>query len=187
MSRRPVIAFIGSAQIPDDSVLEQCHALGRLAVEAGFRVVTGGLSGVMEAVSRGARSADSWSDGDVIGVIPSYDRSTANEWVDVVIPTGMQRARNVVVVACADVVVAVHGGAGTLSEVAMAWQLDKKVLALSSSGGWAQRMAGERLDHRRDDVVEAFETAEAVIERAGALVLAGDLREPGGIGLPDEL
>ena len=93
LRRRPIIAFVGSAQLHDAQVHQQCLSLGRLAVDSGFRVVSGGLSGVMEAVSQGARSSPSWREGDVMGVVPTYDRASANQWVDIAIPTGMGHGR----------------------------------------------------------------------------------------------
>ncbi|MEP7124432.1 MAG: TIGR00725 family protein [Byssovorax sp.] len=172
--RRYVLAIIGYAGGLEASIEALCVELGRAAVTAGFRIVTGGLGGVMEAVSRGAHDAPSFREGDVIGVLPGYDRSAANPYVDVVIPTGMQIGRNVILVAMADVVLAIGGGAGTLSELAVAWQLGKPILTLASTGGWGERLAGERLDARRDDPVhsaatpgEAITLALALAERRG--------------------
>lgn len=107
--RRPVLSVIGSASPLEPAVENLCLELGRRAIEAGFRLVTGGLTGVMTAVSKGARSAPAWREGDILGVLPSYDRSTANPFVDVSIPTGLQLGRNVIVVAMADVIIAVGG------------------------------------------------------------------------------
>jgi uncharacterized protein (TIGR00725 family) len=178
---RPVLAVVGSAGALEAPTAALASELGRLAVEARFRIVTGGLGGVMEAVSRGARSAASRGDGDVVGVLPGYDRRAANAYVDIVVPTGMQIARNVIVAAMADVVVAVGGGAGTLSEVAVAWQLGKPVIALAASGGWSARLAGERIDGRRDDLIHGAATADEAIALALHLV-AEDAPEPGDIG-----
>ncbi len=112
--------------------------------------------------------ADGYRPGDTIAVIPGYDRAEANAYADLVIPTGLSLARNVVLVAMADVVVAVAGGAGTLSEIALAWQLGRPVVALASTGGWAQRLAGRSIDGRRDDVIIAAETPEAAVSLAVA-------------------
>ncbi len=179
--RRPILSVIGSAGALEEPVRQMCLELGAAAIEAGFRVLTGGRDGVMEAVSQGARQSPSWTEGDVLGIIPAYDRAQANPFVDVVIPTGMNHARNVMVVASADVVVAVAGGTGTLSEVAMAWQLGKPVLALVPSGGWAARLADERLDGRREDTVESVQTPQEAIVRALALI-AQQRPEPEPIG-----
>ena len=88
--------------------------------------------------------------------------------MDVVIPTGVGLARNLLVVSAADVVVAVGGGSGTLSEIALAWQLGRPIIALSSCEGWAARMVGERLDERRADEVLEGASVEEVIRLAVA-------------------
>ena len=161
--RRPVLSVVGSGSPLSPELEATCRELGRLAVEAGFRLATGGRGGVMAAVSAGAHEADTYREGDVVGVLPSYDREDANPHVDVVVPTGIGIARNVVLVAMADAVVAVSGGSGTLSEIALAWQLGKPVIALVPSGGWAARIGGQAVDDRRPGVVEAAQTpAEAI-------------------------
>src|SRR5688500_12544065 len=115
-SRRRVIAVIGNGRAtPECAALAE--ELGKLIVERGFRLVTGGLGGVMEAASRGARRANGYREGDIVGILPSGDASTANPYVDVVVPTNMGYARNVLIVTMADAVVAVGGGAGTLTEI----------------------------------------------------------------------
>ncbi len=153
MSRRPLAAVVGCGEdsaSPDE--LRDAQVLGRALVDAGFRLVTGGLGGVMEAASRGAHTSDHYRDGDVVGILPGYDAATANPSVDVAICTGAGHVRNVLVVASADVVLAVGGRAGTLSEVALAWTLGKPVVAVGSTG-WGARLAGTPVDDRRDDEV----------------------------------
>jgi len=162
--RRPIVAIVGGAR-GSQGLMDAAEALGQALVEAGYRIATGGLGGVMEAASRGARHAESWREGDVVGVLPGLDASEANPWVDIVIPTGLNYARNVVLVSMADAVVAVGGGAGTLSEIALAWQHHKLVVALDLGEGWSARMAGEELDARRSDCVHrANSSAEAVAQ-----------------------
>lgn len=172
MSRRPVMAVIGQRSPVSPAVEAMARDLGRRAVEAGFRIATGGRDGVMEAVARGAHDARTRREGDVIAVIPGYARAQAHAHADIVIPTGLSLARNVVLVAMADVVVAVAGGAGTLGEIALAWQLERPVIALAQSGGWAERLAGRPVDERRLGVVQAAVDPAAAV--AAALVaLAG--------------
>jgi uncharacterized protein (TIGR00725 family) len=161
--RVPVIAVIGSASRVEAGALDAARRLGSLLMEAGCRLVTGGLGGVMEAASRGARESSSWVEGRVLGVLPSYDAATANPWCDVVVPSGLGVSRNVLVVASADVVVALTGGAGTLSEIALAWQLGKPVAALRAHAGWAGELAGRSLDGRRADSVLAFDSPDALV------------------------
>lgn len=167
---RPVLAVVGSGGPLAPATTDLAEELGRRAIDAGFRLVTGGRDGVMAAASRGAHGAEAYREGDVIGVLPGYDRDDANPHVDVVIPTGLGHARNVVVVATADVVVAVAGGAGTLSEIALAWQLDKPVIALSASGGWSTMLAGQPIDDRRAaSVIAAVDAAGAIAAARRAL------------------
>lgn len=177
--RIPVVAVIGSAGKLDVDLAALCRALGDALMEAGFRLVTGGRDGVMRAVSAGARESASWVEGRIVGIVPSYRRSEANEFCDIVIPSGMQHARNVLVVASADVVVAVGGGAGTLSEIALAWQLGRPIVALGESG-WAGRLAGEALDARRAQRVEGATTVEDAIRLCRALTESE--RDSGEIG-----
>lgn len=147
MSRRPVIAVIGDAGVLEGSdTYEAARTTGRLAVENGYRVVTGGLRGVMEAACRGAHEAETYRDGDTIGILPHDDPNEANPWADIVIATGMNHARNALV-ANADAVIAIGGGAGTLSEIAFAWTLRRLIVALDGFG-WAERLAGAPLDRR---------------------------------------
>ena len=116
---------------PGDATADEgatAEEVGRLLAEAGAVVVTGGCSGVMEAASKGAREAG----GTTLGILPGADRSEANAWVSVAVPTGMGEARNALVVRAADALVAVGGAWGTLSEIALARKTGKPVVALGS-------------------------------------------------------
>jgi uncharacterized protein (TIGR00725 family) len=120
----------------DEEVAALALAVGRGLAEAGFTVVTGGEGGAMEAASRGARGAG----GTVVGVLPGTDRSRANEYSDITVVTGIGHARNLAVVASADVIVAVGGEWGTLSEIALAGALGRPVVLLA---GWRLEHVGE--------------------------------------------
>jgi len=100
--------------------------VGRLLAAGGAIVVCGGRGGVMAAASRGAASAG----GTVIGMLPGDDRSDANEWVTVAIPTGIGELRNGLIVRTADAMVAVGGAYGTLSEIALGLQAGLNVYGL---------------------------------------------------------
>lgn len=106
------------------------EAVGRGLAESGATVVCGGLGGVMAAACRGAHAGG----GLTVGILPGLDRTAANRWVDVAVPTGLGEARNVLVVRAADAVVAVGGGYGTLSEVAFALKTGTPVVGLHSWG-----------------------------------------------------
>jgi uncharacterized protein (TIGR00725 family) len=163
--RRPVAAVVGGVRASAE-VLSVAEELGRALVEAGFRLATGGLGGVMEAASRGARGASSYREGDTIGVLPGSSADSANPFTDIVIPTGMQFARNALLTGMADVVVAVGGGAGTLSEIALAWQQGRPVIAIEVATGWAEELAGRRLDARREAPIRGASTVEEAVELA---------------------
>lgn len=167
--RRPVAAVVGATSA-SELILAAAEDIGKGLVDAGFRVATGGLGGVMTAASRGARHASGWTEGSVIGILPGLVASEANPFVDVVVPTGMNYARNTILVAMADVVVAIGGGSGTLSEIALAWQHGKPIVTLDLGQGWSARLAGERLDHRRDDHLHRAESADEAVRLAVALI-----------------
>ena len=150
--RRPIGAVVGSASA-NSAGEDDAFELGRALVDAGFRVVTGGLGGIMRAASRGARSSEHYCPGDVIGVLPTYDAEDANEFIDIPVCTGLRHGRNLVVAATGDVVFAVGGRSGTLSEIALAWTLGKPLVCVGNATGWASELAGRRIDDRRDDRV----------------------------------
>ncbi|MFH1465070.1 MAG: TIGR00725 family protein [Pseudomonadota bacterium] len=163
--RRPIAAVVGAACVSAEGE-RVAEMLGKCIIDAGFCLVTGGLGGVMRAASRGAHASARHTSGDVIGVLPSYDASTANAWVDIPICTGLDHARNLVVVATGDVVFALGGKAGTLSEIALAWALGKPVIAVGDEPGWASTLAGQPIDDRRDDRVHGPLDPEAAVALA---------------------
>ena len=124
----PYVAVIGAGQ-DDGEFYEQARGVGRLIAEKGGIVVCGGLGGVMEAAARGAREAG----GVAIGILPDEDRSRANEYLSYSFATGVGEARNLAVVCTADVVIAVGGEYGTLSEIGLAKKVGRPVVSLE---GW---------------------------------------------------
>ena len=125
MMRRPYVGVVG-AGLADDELLNTARAVGRLVAERGGVVVCGGLGGVMEAACRGGEEAG----GTTVGILPGLDRRDANPHVDVAIPTGMGEMRNVLVVRASDVVIAIGGEYGTLSEIAFALKTGVPVVGL---------------------------------------------------------
>ena len=150
--RRRIAAVVGAARITGEEE-QTALQLGCAIVDAGFRLVTGGLGGTMQAASAGARSSKHYQPGDIIGVLPGYDAHEANAHVDIPICTGMQHGRNTIVAATGDVVFAIGGRSGTLSEIALAWTFGKVVICVGDSEGWAQELAGRQIDDRREDKV----------------------------------
>lgn len=168
--RKKVVAIIGNKSVEEGSVRQKlAYEAGKLLVEHGFRVQTGGLSGVMKEAMRGAHDAKNYKEGDTLAIVPSFDTETANEYADIVVPTGIDLMRNTIV-ANADAVVSVGGGAGTLCEMACAWSLNRLMIAIVPSGGWSEKLANTCLDDtvRYDDLPEdkvfGVNTPEEMIE-----------------------
>ena len=134
IAERLHVAVVGGGHAPPEEC-DQAARVGRALAEAGTVVVCGGLGGVMEAACRGARDGG----GTSIGILPGSDRDAANAYVDVAVATGMGEGRNVLVVRCADALVAVGGEFGTLSEVALALQAGIPVVGL---GTWELAKGG---------------------------------------------
>jgi len=123
---RTIIGVMGGAVI-DERTAENATTIGRLIAEEEWVLLTGGRNaGVMAAASRGAAEAG----GLVVGILPGDTATGAAPYVDVVIPTGMGDARNAINVLASHVVVALPGGAGTLSEVALALKAGRPVVTL---------------------------------------------------------
>lgn len=102
--------------------------LGELIAREGWTLVCGGGSGIMEAACRGAQSAS----GLTVGILPGHDHRSANQYLDVALPTGLGYARNILVVRAADVIVAIDGKYGTLSEIAFALNEGKLVFGIDT-------------------------------------------------------
>ena len=116
--------------------------------------------GVMEAACKGAKK----SGGVTIGILPSDSKEDANKHVDYAIPTGLGYTRNFLVAKTGDAVIAIDGSAGTLSEMAIAWFSDKPIVALAPSGGWAEKLAGTKIDNRRTDEVFSANTPQEALD-----------------------
>ena len=146
-----IIGVVGSSR-SDASTNMLAEEVGKEIARAGAALVCGGLGGVMEAVCKGARSQG----GLTIGIIPSDRKEDANQYVQMPIVTGMGVGRNVMLVKTADVIIAVAGEFGTLSEIAHALNLGKTVIGLNT---W-------RLDKARDKpvlgLIEASSPKDAV-------------------------
>ena len=125
--RTPYVAVVGSAEAGPGE-LAAAEDVGRLLAEAGAVVVCGGLGGVMEAACRGAAGAG----GVTLGILPGNRRDEANQWVGVAVATGMGELRNGLIVRTADVVLAIGGEYGTLSEIALALKIGRPVVGLRS-------------------------------------------------------
>ena len=138
--------------------LAAAEEVGAAVAAAGCGLVCGGLGGVMEAACRGARSRG----GLTLGLLPGVDREEANGWVVVAVPTGLGEARNALVVRAADAVIAIGGGWGTLSEIALALKTGVPVVGVST---WEPAIGGAPVEGivRVDGPGEAVAAALSLI------------------------
>ncbi len=150
----PIIAVCGPGA-PDagPADLREAEAAGRAIARSGATLVCGGLGGAMEAACRGAAGAG----GITVGLLPGADPGAANAWVTVPLATGIGELRNGLIVRAAQAVVAVPGGWGTLSEIALARKLGRPVVVV---GEWPEAHDVER-------AVDGTAAAARALELAG--------------------
>jgi uncharacterized protein (TIGR00725 family) len=153
MAIKPIVGVIGSGRAISPELSQFAFSVGMHIAQRGAILVCGGLQGVMEAASRGARE----NNGTVIGILPGTNKADANQFVDIVIPTGFGIGRNALVIHTADVVIAFPGAFGTLSEIATALETGKTVVYFP--GAWDLKKAGQLEDAR---FIEAFDPKQAV-------------------------
>ncbi len=147
------IGVIGSGQC-DSEMAEIAYKVGKNVAQKGAILICGGLGGVMEAACKGAKDAG----GLTVGILPSKTRKYANPFVDVAIPTGMAEARNALVVGASDVIIAIGGAFGTLSEIGLALKTGKLIVGIDT---WEFSKKGKLVE----TIILAKNPAEAV-ERA---------------------
>jgi uncharacterized protein (TIGR00725 family) len=157
---KPHVSVIGGSNA-DPADLAAAEQVGRLLAERGCVVVCGGLSGVMEAVCRGAKAAG----GLTVGIIPGKDPAAANRFVDVCVCTSMGYARNALVACSGQAVIAVGGGVGTLSEIALALNFDRPVVTL---GSWQLDRSRFTRGERLAEAATAAEAVEMALAAIGA-------------------
>jgi len=124
---RKLIGVIGAGRAERD-MLVIAEEVGRLIAKNGAILVTGGLYGVMEAASKGAYTEG----GITVGILPGIRKEDANPYVVIPISTGMGEARNAIIARSCDCLIAIGGEYGTLSEIALALKMGKKVIGIKS-------------------------------------------------------
>jgi uncharacterized protein (TIGR00725 family) len=161
VGQRPYVAVVG----PGDATSHEsrnAETVGRGLAERGAVVITGGLGGVMAAAARGVAQAG----GTTVGILPGSDRTEGDESLTIALPTGLGELRNGLVVRAADVVIAIGGAYGTLSEIALALRTSVPVIGLRS---W-EIDGVEQVDSPEDAVDRALAVAASVAgpDRTGA-------------------
>ena len=139
----------------------------KLAYEIGSEIaksdsvlITGGLGGVMRAACQGAQDAN----GITVGIIPQNDPSYANEFCDIIIPSGMGLTRDFLNALSADGVIVIGGGSGTLSEICAAYMYKKPIATLKNSGGMATKYSDQFLDHRENVKIVGFDSPKEAVD-----------------------
>ena len=153
----------------DDTTMKLAEEVGRRIAEAGAVLVTGGRKGVMEASSKGAREAG----GLTIGFLPGMERSGANPYVDIIFPTGLGRARNLLTARSCDALIMIGGSCGTLNELTIAYAEARPVVILEGSGGWADKI---RSVLHKDRYLDERETVEISFAKNAAEAVATAIR-----------
>mgnify|MGYP001044488210 CR=1 FL=1 len=160
--RRRLVGVIGSS-VGTPEQLYKAHAVGRLIAERGAVLLCGGMTGVMTAAAQGAQQAG----GLTIGILPGANatESPPNEFIEIPLFTGLREARNYLIACASDGLIAIGGGYGTLSEIALGLRLGKPVVLLNS---WQFEMAGETL------AVPTANTPEEAVDKLWALLSPPD-------------
>lgn len=160
MPKKRQILVIGNNENGCTPELEKiAYGVGSEVAKSGAVLITGGLGGVMKAASHGAHD----SGGLVVGIIPQDNSSYANEYCDIVIPSGLGLSRDFLNALSADGVIIVGGGSGTLSETCAAYMHKKPIAALKNSGGIASKYADQYLDHRQNVKIVGVSTPQEAV------------------------
>ncbi len=142
------------------------YQTGSEVAKAGHVLVTGGLGGVMEAASHGARD----SNGLTVGIIPQADASMANKYCDIVIPTGMGLTRDFLTALSADGIIIIGGGSGTLSEICAAYMHKKPMVSIRKMGGVNEQFIDNYLDHRKNIKIIGVDNPTQAVEKILELI-----------------
>lgn len=150
------VGIIGAAECSED-IYETAEKLGEMVAQRGYLMICGGLGGVMEAAAKGAKAMG----GITVGILPGFRAEDANRFIDIPIITGLSHARNIIIVRSSDILIAVAGEYGTLSEIAIALKLKKPVIGI---GSW-------------DVIKNIFHTKspEEAIQKADELIKSGSI------------
>ena len=161
MVKRRQILVIGNNDNGCTPEIEKlAYEVGTEVAKSNSVLITGGLGGVMRAACHGTQDAG----GTTIGIIPQNDPSLANEFCDIVIPSGLGLMRDFLNALSADGVIAVGGGAGTLSEICAAYMYKKPIVVLKNSGGIAAKYADQYLDHRKNVKIIGVKTPQQAVK-----------------------
>ncbi len=183
INRKKIISVIGYANINlkiYNEVYSLAYNMGKSIIDNGYILANGGLGGVMEAASRGAKASSNYKDFSIIGILPNYNKDIANDYIDIPLPIGFDVGRNISLISVSDAVVVIGGGAGTLNEISLAWQMGKLIIALGDFG-WGGKLADTSLDDRRDDRIYKADSIKEVLNIMEQKILSHDKIKFSGI------
>jgi hypothetical protein len=170
LPRRKQILVIGFGRDHcPETAYETAYKVGSEVARRGALLLTGGLGGVMEAASRGAKDGG----GFVIGIIPHDDKGQANDFCDAVVATGIGFARDFITAYSADAIIVVGGGAGTMIEIAAAYQKKIPIVAVKGTGGMADRLVDTYVDDRKIEKVFGDSNPEKAVALAFSIIGTG--------------
>lgn len=146
MVKKIQLLVVGNNENGSTPELEKiAYETGIEVAKSGSVLISGGLGGVMKAACRGAKDGG----GLTVGIIPQNDASFANEFCDIVLPSGMGLARDFLTALASDGVIIIGGASGTLSETCAAYMHKKPIVSIKNTGGIADKFADQYLDHRQ--------------------------------------
>lgn len=137
------------------------YEIGCEVAKSNCVLMTGGLGGVMKAAAKGSHD----SNGLTVGIIPQDDPSHANEFCDIVIPSGMGLTRDFLTALSADGIIIVGGGSGTLSEICAAYMHKKPMVAIRNTGGAADKFIDGYVDHRKNVKIIGVDNAKDAVKK----------------------
>ena len=169
MAKRKQILVIGNNENGSNPALEKvAYETGMEVAKSGSVLVTGGLGGVMRAACNGAKDAN----GLTVGIIPQNDPSFADEYCDIVIPSGLGLARDFLNALSADGVIIIGGGSGTLSETCAAYMYKKPIVAIRNTGGAADKFIDGYIDHRKSIKIIGVDSPKDAVKKILELITA---------------
>lgn len=161
MVKKVQILVIGNNENGSTPELEKIsYETGMEVAKAGAVLISGGLGGVMKAACHGARDGG----GLTVGIIPQNDASFANEYCDIVIPSGIGLARDFLTALAGDGVIIIGGASGTLSETCAAYMYKKPIVVIKNTGGVADKYADQYLDHRKHVKIIGVNTPKEAVK-----------------------
>jgi hypothetical protein len=160
-----IIAVIGNA---DDShtskkIIRIAYEVGEEIAKSGSILLCGGMGGIMKAACKGAISKK----GITVGMLPFLNKNIANRFVSIPLCSGMAIGmRDNIIIHSADAIIAIGGGSGTMGEIALAYMYKKPVIAISGTGGWANKLEGKYIDERKKTKIISVKTAKEAVRLA---------------------